>query len=98
MKKRFVDIDPTLVTNSKAAELIHPRERSLDDPSMPSQSRTRLDTATCDPWRDPTLPRRSPTLREVVALVGVSLAWPLAQSASPALDRLDRVEHVLEQH
>jgi hypothetical protein len=76
-----MDVGPPLVAHLKAAEAVEPGEGALHHPAIPSESLARFDAASGDAGEDTACPQGMAAPREVVGLVGVTLAFALTMGA-----------------
>jgi hypothetical protein len=88
-----MDVGTSLVADGKAAEAMEPRNRPLDDPSVPTEALAVLDASARDARSDAAGTTDHPTEDVVVGLVGVKLVRARARSAAADLDRRQLVEH-----
>jgi hypothetical protein len=93
-----MDIVSPLVTNRESTVFGDPRKRALHDPPVPSQFLRTLHTLSGYVPLDASFSQSSRALLIVVGFVGVHLIGTLPRSASRTLDRLDRVQKLLEDH
>jgi hypothetical protein len=97
-----MDIVSPLVTNREPAVFGDPRKRALHDPPVPSQFLRTLHTlsgyASGYAPLDGPFSQSLRALFVVVGFVGMYLIGALPRSASRTLNRLDRVQKLLENH
>ena len=93
-----MDVVSPLVTSRKPAVFGDPSQRPLHDPPVPSQLFGALHALPGYAALDASFPQNSRTLFVVIGLVGVKLLEPLPRPTPRALDRLDGVYEVLQEH
>ena len=90
----------SIEAHGELAERDNPGQRTLDHPSVTTQSLARVHATPSNPWDDPTLPQCSPREPEVVALVRVQLGRAFAGPSwcpDRTTNRLDRIHQKLQQ-
>lgn len=93
-----VEVSVTFVADGEAPELIDPGEGPLDHPSVLAEMLGAVDAPPGDAGRDAPLAQVLAAAVEVVALVGVELFWPLAGTATPLANRVERIDHRGQRH
>jgi hypothetical protein len=93
-----MDIVSPLIANRQPTVLRKPRQRALHNPPMPSQFLRTLHTLSGYAPLDAPFSQSLRALFVVVGFVGVHLIGALSRSASGTLNRLDRVQKLLENH
>src|SRR5215218_5592466 len=93
-----MDIVSPLIANRQPTVLRKPRQRALHNPPMPSQFLRTLHTLSGYAPLDAPFSQSLRALFVVVGFVGVHLIGALPRSASRTLNRLDRVQKLLENH
>jgi len=91
-----VHVRQAFIADGESAETVEPREGPLDYPAVPAQLVTGLDPTAGDAAADPPLAQVRPTAWVVIALVRMQFGGPLPRSTPWPLDRLDRLDQVLE--
>src|SRR5262245_28006991 len=81
-----------LLADAEALHAMEPGKGSLDDPTVATQVRARLDLAARDARRDVPQTQTHTNEREVVRLVGVHLGRPPTRSTARSLDGRDGVD------
>ena len=94
-----MDIVSPLIANRQPTVLRKPRQRALHNPPMPSQFLRTLHTLSgYAPLDAPFSQKLARTFCRRRLCVGVHLIGALSRSASGTLNRLDRVQKLLENH
>jgi hypothetical protein len=99
MQKRLVNVQLTLIPQHQPLELVEPGEGAFNNPPVPAQPLTALDSSPRNSRSDAPLPQGTSAPLEVVPLVSMQLARSLSASFakhSPLLDGLDSVYCISE--
>lgn len=91
-----MNVGPSLVSDSEAAEFGEPGECALDDPAMLSEMGAAFDTLSGDAMLDATFGASPATAGIVIPFVGMQLAGPMAWSAMLATNVRNGVEQRVE--
>jgi hypothetical protein len=91
-----MDIQPSLITYSQPAEAVEPCECALDNPSVPPQLLTALDTSPGNARCDTSFAKGGPIPFRVVPFVSMHLVRALARPAPPTLQRRNGIYHLLQ--
>jgi hypothetical protein len=94
MKKRLMDIQPSLVTNGQPSEAVEPCEGALYHPSVMSQLLAALPATPGDTRYDPSLAKSCPISFGVVSFISVHLIRTFAGSTSSTLEGRDGIYHL----
>src|SRR5215210_8391559 len=98
MEKRFMDVIAPLIANREPTVLGKPCQCALHHPPVPSQFLRTLHTLSGYAPLEAPFSQSLRALLIVVGFVGMHLIRTLPRSASRTLDRLDRVQKLLENH
>jgi hypothetical protein len=88
-----MNVRPPLVPHDEAPKPMNPRERPLDDPSIATESRARLDAFARDPRRDAAHAGRDAEGAIIVGFVRVELLRPTPGTTARAADGRHGVQH-----
>lgn len=91
-----VNVGPSLVSDSEAAEAREPRKGALDDPSMPTEVAAAFDAFSSDPVLDAAFRACPAAAGVVIALVCVQFSGPLTRPAALAVNGRNGIEQRLE--
>lgn len=92
-----MDVQPPLISDNQALELVEPCEGTFDNPPVPAQPLAALHSSSGNPRNYAPLAECSPAPLKVVPFVSVQLGGSLPSSSakhSPLLDGLDGVHHI----
>src|SRR5215207_7858580 len=98
MQERLMDIVSALIANRQPTVLRKPCQRALHNPPMPAQFLRTLHPLSGYAPLDGPFSQSLRALFVVVGFVGMYLIGALPRSASRTLNRLDRVQKLLENH
>lgn len=91
-----MNIEPSLVTNGQASEVVEPSEGSLHYPTVLAKLLAALNSASGDTRSDPSLSQRLPVSFRVVSFVSMHLLRSLTRSASFSFDGRNGINHRLQ--
>ncbi len=91
-----MNVGPSLVSDSEAAEFGEPGECSLDDPAMLSEMGAAFDTLSGDAMLDAAFGASLATTGLVITFVGMQLSGPMPWSATLATNAGHGVEQRVE--
>lgn len=91
-----MNVGPSLVSDSEAAEAREPRKGALDDPSMPTEVAAAFDAFSSDPVLDAAFRACPAAAGVVIALVCVQFSGPLTRPAALAVNGRNGIEQRLE--
>jgi hypothetical protein len=91
------EVEASPVAEGEPSGAAEPGQGALDDPPVPAKLVTALDPAPGDLGRDATFAQGFAAMREVVALVGGQLVWPLSWLADALPDQRHRLDQQLNQ-
>ena len=97
-QKRHMGRDAALEADPELAEGRQPRMRALDHPAMTAQTLLALDALAGDTHPDAPPPQMLAAAFAVVGFVRMELVGPAPGPAGLALDRGQRIDHLLEHH
>lgn len=94
MKKRFMNVEPSLVTNGQSAKAIEPCECALHHPSVTPQLLAALHATPGDTRCDAPLAKSRSIGLGVISFVSMHLVRTLAGSTSSTLEGRDGIYHL----
>lgn len=86
-----MQLSRALITRPEPAQVVQPRERALDHPTLFPEPRAVLCAAARDRGLDPALAQLATVLVEVIATVGEQPLRVLARASLPAWHRTDGI-------
>src|SRR5215208_3364007 len=98
MEKCLMDVVTPLIANREPAVLRKPAQCALHHPPVSPQLLAALNSLSCYPAPDGTLPEGFLALFVVVSFVSVKFLGPLSRSATGSLDGLYAVDQLFENH
>src|SRR5215204_6174289 len=98
MEKCLMDVVTPLIANREPAVLRKPAQCALHNPPVSPQLLAALNSLSCYPAPDGTLPEGFFALFVVVSFVSVKFLGPLSRSATGSLDGLYAVDQLFENH
>ena len=93
-EKRFVDVQPTFVTNPQATEWVQPTDRAFNDPSKHTQSAAVIRSSFGDFRLGPHFVQRLTIWLTVIRTIGVKFLKTITRCPEFTLDRRHFVDQV----